>query len=134
MVATTAEFDLELPDGLNIQETIKAAFSALGENGLIRAANSHSCPEIVQAFRRQAEWITGDDPAATVGVDENQTLPHLEGQYANRAAQDAQNARRRASEAQNVNVDSDTLIDHNHFVNMVVVDGIVMGPTVFKFF
>ena len=124
-----------MQDGLNVGNTIKAAFSTLGENGVIRAANGHSCKECVQPFHMQAEWITADDPAAIVGVDENQTVPHLEDQFAQRAVQDAQAARTAVNlQAQNQNIDPESLVDPDCFVNMMVVDGIVMGPTVCEFF
>ena len=92
LVATISHFDLELQNNLNIGEVVKHAFKKLGENGLIGAANDHTCHECVQPYRATAQWITEDDPAAMVGVDENQLVPHLEGEYAHLAVQDAERA------------------------------------------
>ncbi|TFK35400.1 hypothetical protein BDQ12DRAFT_561347, partial [Crucibulum laeve] len=71
---------LELQDGLPINDITRHAFSALDENGIIRSAEAHSCSECTHKYKRIADIITGDDPAAVV-------------------------------------------------VKMVVLDGIVMGPT-----
>ena len=51
-IAAESEIDLELGDGLNIKDVTTEAFQILGENGIIRAADKHSCPECTQIFRR----------------------------------------------------------------------------------
>src|ERR1700678_656861 len=44
-IASASEINLELQDGLAISDVTKQAFSILGENGLIRAADQHTCQE-----------------------------------------------------------------------------------------
>ena len=63
--------NLELQDGLSIDEVTKEAFELLGENGIIWAADQHACSECTQVYKRTADIITGDDPAAVAGNDEN---------------------------------------------------------------
>ncbi|TFK32970.1 hypothetical protein BDQ12DRAFT_572305, partial [Crucibulum laeve] len=57
---------LELLDGLPINDVTRHAFSVLGENGVIRNAEDHSCDECTHKYKRTADIITGDDPAAVV--------------------------------------------------------------------
>ena len=54
----------------------------MGENGLIRAADQHTCQECTQPYKRTAYIITGDDPAALVGMDENWNVPEYVGDSA----------------------------------------------------
>ena len=49
----------------------KEAFELLGENGIIWAADKPACSECTQVYKRTADIITGDDPAAVAGNDEN---------------------------------------------------------------
>ena len=63
--------------------------------------------------------LTGDDPAATVGLDEGAEL----------AVKDAEQARELANEAALGSGSSDDMEEDGE-VSMVVIDGIVMGPTV----
>ncbi|KAF8801340.1 hypothetical protein BYT27DRAFT_7115305 [Phlegmacium glaucopus] len=67
----SAKINLELNDGLAIDEVTKEAFKNLGENGLIRAADQHSCTQCTQKYKATSDIINGADPAAVVGVDEN---------------------------------------------------------------
>jgi hypothetical protein len=76
---------LELLDGLPIDEVTKHAFNTLGENGIIRSAQNHFCSECTQDYKRAADRITGDDPAALVGIDENRSVPVLQGEDADLA-------------------------------------------------
>ncbi|TFK32712.1 hypothetical protein BDQ12DRAFT_728404, partial [Crucibulum laeve] len=78
-------------------------------------------------YKRIADIITGDDPAAVVGVDENQQVPTLTGDDADLAAQDAACARLEAENAMDIDNNSSEFEDSP--VKMVVLDGIVMGPT-----
>ena len=75
--ADVSGINLELQDGLAIDDVTKQAFSILGENGIIHAANQHTCQECTQPYKRTADMITGDDPAALVGIDENHDVPAL---------------------------------------------------------
>jgi hypothetical protein len=42
-IAAASEINLELQDGLAINDVTKQAFGILGENGIIRAADKHAC-------------------------------------------------------------------------------------------
>ena len=102
----------------------------MGESGIIRSADHHQCSECTHAYKATADIITGDDPAAVVGVDENRVIPALVGPEANLAIRDAQRARDCA--AHQHQRDDDILMDLDHApVRMVVVDGLVMGHQVF---
>jgi hypothetical protein len=70
-IADESGCTLVLKDGLSIDEVTREAFSKLGSNGMIRPALQHSCSECTQKYKRKADFITGDDPAALVGRDEN---------------------------------------------------------------
>jgi len=55
-----SQLNLELRDGLAIDEVAKEAFEVLGENGIIRAADMHACSECTHTYKRTADIITGD--------------------------------------------------------------------------
>jgi hypothetical protein len=129
-VSETSEINLELQDGLAIDEVAKEAFNVLGENGIIRVADGHQCSECTQPYKSTADVITGEDPAALVGVDEQREVPVLVGEGADLAVQDATRARMNALHPQPANDDMD--VDHGS-VTMVILDGIVMGPSVSVF-
>lgn len=67
-IAEESEIDVEFDDRLNIKEVTTQAFSILGENGIIRAADEHACDECSQKHKHSSDAIF-DDPAAVVGVD-----------------------------------------------------------------
>jgi hypothetical protein len=71
-IAEKSKIDVEFDDALNIKEVTTAAFSLLGENGIICAANKHACDECTQKHRNTSDVVdvVFDDPAAVVGVDE----------------------------------------------------------------
>jgi hypothetical protein len=128
-VASEAGINLQLPDGLPTDELTKQAFSALGENGIIQAADQHACNECTQPYKKTADIITGDDPAALVGVDEQRAVPRLVGEGAELAAQAASHASNQPQRRPGINLDMDVDMDVNHaLVKMVVVDGLVVGP------
>ena len=111
---------MELNDGLAIDEVTKEAFNILGENGLIRASDKHSCSECTQKYKATSDIDNGADPAAVVGVDENRTVPPFEDPNSE-------------TNAQNIAQAENTPVDHNIDdepapVKMIVMDGIVMGP------
>lgn len=125
--------NLHLPDGLKISEVVEGAFKKLGENGIIRAANHHSCPECIQPYKSRAEIITGDDPAAMVGMDEGQAVDVLAVEKENErnlATAAAVRAREYAAQMRNETYDVEMEEIDAGSVSMIVMDGIVMGPTV----
>ena len=107
----------------------KEAFELLGENGIIRAADKHACSECTQAYKRTADIITGDDPAAVAGNDENRVVPPLVGEDAELAINDAASARENALDQAATIADQDMDVDHAP-VKMVILDGLVTGPVV----
>jgi hypothetical protein len=122
-IASSSGINLELQDGLAIDDVIKEAFFILGDNGIIRAADQHTCQECTQPYRQTADIITGDDPAALVGIDENQNVPALVGDNANLAAEAAEQARQNAMHTAS---DTDQEMDdpNESYTTMAVVDGI----------
>jgi hypothetical protein len=128
-VSTVANINLEVQDGLAIDEITREAFNVLGEDGVIRAADQHHCSECTQPYKGTADVITGDDPAALVGVDENRDVPVLVGDGADLAAHDAAQARQQALHPDLNQISDEMDIDHAP-VTMAVLDGIVMGPQV----
>jgi len=127
-VAQASNTALELKDGLPIDEVTKHAFQQLGENGIVRSAENHFCSECTHDYKQTADRITGDDPAAVVGIDENQSVPGLTGPDADLATRDAAQARYDAENS--MLIDQTSASTGAAPVKMVVLDGIVMGPTV----
>lgn len=105
MVAGKSGLTLELPDKIHINEVAKGAFSALGENGIIRASDQHACNECTQKYRSTPDVIVTSDPGALLGEEAAHTVPGLPAE------------------------DNSMNVDHAP-VNMAVVDGIVLGPKV----
>ena len=126
-VSVSSAINLVLQDGLAIEEVTKEAFNVLGEDGLIRVADGHQCSECTQPYKKTADVITGDDPAALVGVDEQRAVPVLVGEGADLAVQDATRARLNVLNPQSTSDDMDV---DDGVVTMVILDGIVMGPSV----
>jgi hypothetical protein len=117
-IAASAGINLELNDGLAIDEVTKEAFNILGENGFIRAADQHSCPQCTQKYKATSDIINGADPAAVVGVDENQTVPPI-------LHPNSESSTSNIAQRENMQTD---VMDNDALVKMVVMDGIVMGP------
>jgi hypothetical protein len=119
-----------LPHGLTVAEVARNAFTILGDNGLIRAAHGHSCSECSQPHKSRPDFLTEDDPAAMVGLDEGQRVPVLvpvpEGQNTEQTAQNIQ----LIQQMEPIMNDNSMDVDNPENVNMIVLDGIVMGPTV----
>jgi len=111
-IAAESNTDIELQDGLKIDEVTKEAFDVLGENGIIRAAGQHECDECSQPFKNAVDTFPNVDPAGVVGVDQNGTI----GAVNEPVAQGSNQAE-----------ETDMDIDHAP-VKMVIMDGIVMGP------
>ena len=130
-IAAVSNINLQLQDGLAINDVTKEAFSLLGENGIIRTADQHTCEECTQLYKQTADIMPDIDPAAVVGVDDNQAVPGLAEEatpiipeLSNQGIQSTANEM--ASSNEDMDIDS-------AFVKMVVVDGIVMGPSVCVF-
>jgi hypothetical protein len=123
-IADSSGHNLELPDGLNITQVTKQAFAILGDEGVIGSANGHSCSGCTQPFKKVADKITEEDPAALLGVDENSVVPPLIGEDADLAVRDAALARFNANNA--MDVDEDNVMKAPR--TMIVMDGIVVGP------
>ena len=96
----------------------------MGEEEIITSADKHSCAECTHPYKRAANRITADDPAALLEVDENHIVLALQGEDADLAVQDAAHVRFNAQNAMNVDDD-----DNNEApVKLVVMNGQVMGP------
>lgn len=123
-ISSSSGINLELKDGLPINEVTTEAFSVLGEAGMIRAADQHTCSECAQEYKATSDLVINEDPAAIVGVDENQRVPQLAEEHnpLQTPAGDTDTSMRSPS-ADDIDVD-------HALVKMVVVDGIVMGTTV----
>lgn len=120
-IAAESKIDIELNDPLNITEVTAEAFELLGEQGIIRAADQHACKECTQPYKRTSGAVL-NDPAAVVGVDENQNVPPMAGDLAQPHP---------ASPISMANSEDAIAMDvDKKFVTMVVLDGVVMGPTV----
>jgi hypothetical protein len=122
-IASTFRVNLELEDGLAIDQVTKQAFGILGEKGIIRAAEHHSCSECTQTYKSTSDRLSLYDPAATVGMDEDNLVPQLEINVGNVQQVGAPQIVQRSEPIQ--------AAPNNHAdVRLVVLDGIVMGPNV----
>jgi hypothetical protein len=118
---------------LPIDEVTKQAFGILGENGLIRCADGHKCPECTHAYKSQAdEIVDSDDPAALVGADEHHAVPAFTGEQSVNLESSGSDEQMDVDEP-----DQSTASQHHETegatVQLVVMDGIVMGPKHCKF-
>lgn len=119
-IAAESNTDLELDDALDIKEVTAQAFSLLGENGMIRAADQHACSECTQEYKEASDVALNNNPAAIVGVDRDESVPPL--------ADMPSLSPNSEDDAASSSMDLD-----KKFVKMIVLDGIVMGPTVNDF-
>ena len=117
---------LELSDNLDIDNVTQEAFKRLGENGIIRCAEGHTCTECTHDYKATADVINEvEDPAALVGVDEHQNVPVFIGPE---EELDVEN------EDSDDRMEVDSISDTSQIevtrtpVQMIVMDGIVMGP------
>ena len=122
-IASTFGVNLELEDGLAISQVTKQAFDILGEKGIIRVAEHHHCSECTQTYKSKPDQLSLYDPAATVGIDEDNLVPRLEINVGNTQQVGASQT---VQSSEPIPVDS---INHAD-VRLVVLDGIVMGPNV----
>lgn len=124
-VASASGINLVLKDGLAIDEVAKEAFALLGEDGIIRAADQHSCLECTHKYKSTSDVITQNDPGAVVGTDEDTAVSALV------EAEDTtpqQNIENDPASEDDGNMD----VEYSD-VQLVVMDGIVMGPKVCYF-
>ena len=121
-IAAESKIDIELNDPLNITEVTTQAFELLGEQGIIRAADHHACSECTQPYKKRSNAIL-NNPAAVVGVDENQDVPPL-------ATNNRVLPQRHPVSPISVDSSEDAMDVDEKTVTMVVLDGVVMGPTV----
>ena len=118
-IAASAKVNLELNDGLAIDEVTKEAFNILGESGLIRAADQHSCTQCTQKYKATSDIDVGADPAAVAGVDKNQAVPPM--LHPNSESSTSNLVPRE-------NMQNELTENESAEVKLVVMDGIVMGP------
>ena len=123
-IAASSDINMELQESLAIDDVTKEAFKLLGENGIIHPADQHACSECIQPYRHTSDRIPNVDPAAVVGVDDNSRVPGL--------VEGADLTNPGLPNQAQISINDDMDID-NASVNMVVVDGIVMGPTVCEY-
>ena len=116
-IASTYGTDLTLKDSLAIDEVTKEAFEHLGQNGIILPARGHCCSECTHPYKRTSDLRASDDPAATLGVDEDHDVPAL---------QNINTSLRQSSSAESERMDVDNPVPSD--VTMCVIDGIVFGP------
>ena len=117
-IASTSGQDHILHDGLAIDEVIKKAFAILGGNGVITAAENHSCSECTQEYKQHVDIIPATIAAA--------------------AATTASVSAPRGSVDEPMDDESIERLDvaverktaDRPIVTMAVLDGIVMGPLV----
>ena len=106
-VASASGQDLILRNSLAIDEVVTEAFAVLEKNGVITAAENHSCSECIQEYRQQADIIFAASGAN--GLIENpmddERIEELE-------------------------VTTERTGANRPIVTMAVLDGIVMGPSV----
>ena len=114
---------LELPANMDINEVTEQAYVKLGQNGMIRCASGHTCEECTHEYKTTADVIV-NNPAALVGVDENQDIPAYIGEEEIDDEIEEDDDR---MEVDNL-LETFQTEDINASVQMVVLDGIVMGP------
>ena len=119
-IAEESKINIELNDPLNITEVTTQAFELLGEKGIIRASDQHACSECSQPYKNTSDAVS-NDPTAVIGVDEIQIVPQLAEAAEVQAQPQPGSISDHSDNAMNVD---------NKNVTMVVLDGIVMGPTV----
>jgi len=111
-IAEESGMDAEFDDGLNIKEVTTQAFSLLGEDGIIRASETHACDECTQKHKETSD-VVFNNPAAIVGVDAtDDDIPALEG-----APQEME------VDAPQATLDDEMDTDDIPNIKMVVLDG-----------
>ena len=118
-IAASTDMELSVRDNLAIGEVTKEAFSILGENGVIRAADQHACSECTHDYIATTSDTTPTAlSAAVVGVDEvEQSSP----QAANSSSSSSSGSTSASTSEDGMDIDKAP-------VKMVVVDGTCFGP------
>ena len=120
-IAEECGIDAEFDDGLNIKEVTTQAYSLLGENGIIRAADQHACGECTQKYKKTSD-VVFNDPAAVVGMDAtDDDIPAMASNHEQVQVDLPQNP---------VTAEDEMDVDDIPNIKMVVLDGVVMGPQV----
>ena len=119
-IASTYGTDLILQDDLAIDQVTKEAFEVLGQNGIIQAAKEHYCSECTHAYKGTSDIKASADPAATL-EDDNVPAPQITNPSIGQSS---------SVGSERMDVDSPVARD----VTMIVMDGIVFGPSVWLFF
>ena len=113
----------EVADNSSIQDLTRDVFAILGEQGGIRLADKHTCSECTQEHKSVADWLpVTNDAAAVLGVDENRAVPALNDDVPRGETRHSPGP----TDDDNMDVDVES---EKKVVKMVVMDGIVMGPT-----
>ena len=69
-IGASVDIEISLRDNLAMDEITKEAFSILGENGIIRAADQHACSECTHDYiGTTSDNAPTAGSAAVVGVD-----------------------------------------------------------------
>ena len=119
-IAQASGVTFETNDNPSIDDFTHDAFAILGEGGAMRLSDKHTCSECTQERKAVAYFLpAANDAAAVLGVDENQPVPQLDAA----ATEELQNL---AESDDPMDVDTG---NQPAMVNMVVIDGIVMGPS-----
>ncbi|TFK60385.1 hypothetical protein BDN72DRAFT_905015 [Pluteus cervinus] len=76
-VASTSGMNLVLADGISADAVAMGAFEELGERGMIRSADGHSCEECTHKYKATADIITEDAQILppTDSEEESDTAP-----------------------------------------------------------
>ncbi|KAF9492992.1 hypothetical protein BDN71DRAFT_1508969 [Pleurotus eryngii] len=81
LLAEPSGAELLFVDSMVVKDLVTAAYEYLGDGGVIRSAEGHSCNECCHAFKDVADVIPNqpDNPAALAGHDENHAVPEYVG-------------------------------------------------------
>ena len=119
-IAQASGVTFETNDNPSIDDFTHDVFAILGEDSAMRLSDKHTCSECTQEHKAVADFLpAANDAAAVLGVGENQPVPQLDAA----ATEELQNL---AESDDPMDVDTG---NQPAMVNMVVIDGIVMGPT-----
>ena len=69
-MSVTSGIDFSIRDTASIEEVTQSAFMILGQSGIIKSAENHSCAECSQPYRAQSDLVLNpNDHSAVLGVD-----------------------------------------------------------------
>ncbi len=76
-ISAASNLDLELKDGLAIEDVTTEAFLKLGDNEFIWAAHEHACSECTQPYKKTADIIPiSEDQELSDSEASNMELDH----------------------------------------------------------